>query len=258
MKIGIFDSGIGGLTVLDKLIKLMPDEEYYYYLDSVNVPYGEKNTEDIIRFTEKGISFLIDKGCDITCIACNTATSVAAQTLRNKYKTPIVGVEPAVKPAVNCENEGRILVIATPVTVKEKKLHDLVEKFDNEHLVDMKALPKLPAFAEKGMFEDEQVYEYLLDEFKNINCRQYSKIVLGCTHFKHYVKLFRKLFGQEVQFLDGAEGTAKNIKRISENMHLKSAEHYCINYYESGEEITEPNRLEFLDNVMKRLDDIDD
>ena len=146
MKIGIFDSGIGGLSVLQKLIKIMPNEEYCYYLDSVHVPYGEKSKEDIIKYTDEAIAFLINEGCDITCIACNTATSVAAEILRKKYSTPIVGVEPAVKPAVelsaNGEKEGRILVIATPVTVREKKLHDLIEKFDNEHLVDMKEKEK--------------------------------------------------------------------------------------------------------------------
>ena len=261
MKIGIFDSGIGGLSVLQMLIKIMPNEEYFYYLDSVHVPYGEKSKEDIIKYTDEAIAFLINEGCDITCIACNTATSVAAEILRKKYSTPIVGVEPAVKPAVelsaNGEKEGRILVIATPVTVSEKKLHDLIEKFDNEHLVDMKALPKLPSYAEKGMFEGEEVMNYLYDEFKDTDCSIYSEIVLGCTHFKHFTKALREIFGENIEFLDGALGTARNIKRIADNNNFVSEGSFKITYYESGKMIRNAERIRFLDSVLKRLEIID-
>lgn len=101
MKIGLFDSGIGGLTVLANLIRIMPDEEYIYYADSDNCPYGIKTKEEIYALSKKAVVFLKEKGCDLICIACNTATSVAAAGLRDEFDFPIVGVEPAVKPAID-------------------------------------------------------------------------------------------------------------------------------------------------------------
>ena len=131
MKIGFFDSGIGGLNVLARTLKMLPDEEYYYYADSDNCPYGTKTNEEIIEFTRKGMSFLVDKGCSIICIACNTATSVAASIVRKEFDVPILGIEPAVKPAVNRHNGNkRVLVLATPVTIREKKLHKLIDDID--------------------------------------------------------------------------------------------------------------------------------
>ena len=257
MKIGIFDSGIGGLNVMAGCIKLMPGEEYEYYADSDNCPYGTKTTDQIIEYTEKGITFLRDKGCDIICIACNTATSVAAAALREKYNFPIVGVEPAVKPAVtDGDTKKRILVLATPVTVREKKLHDLIEKFDELHRVDVLALPKLPVFAENGKFDGDEVDNYLKNELKSIDTYAYDRIVLGCTHFIHYVPAFKKLFEAECRFLDGSEGTARNIKKIcTENGYLSSGR-FVINYYESGRVVTDMDKLKFYENVLKRVNDI--
>ena len=257
MKIGIFDSGIGGLNVLARCRAMLPDEEYAYYADTDNCPYGTKTTDEIIGFTDTGIGFLKDLGCDIVCIACNTATSVAAAILREKYDFPIVGVEPAVKPAVNdVVSKKRILVLATPVTVREKKLHDLIEKFDELHRVDVLALPKLPVFAEKGMFDGDEVKQYITDEFKDIKPEEYDRVVLGCTHFIHYIPVLSEFFGEDCRFLDGCEGTARNIKKICNENGYKSFGSYAISYFKSGRAVTDKEEISFFENVLERVNTI--
>lgn len=256
MKIGLFDSGIGGLTVLSQLTKLMPDEEYIYYADSDNVPYGTKTKQEIYELSLKATMFLINKGCQVVCIACNTATSAAAARLREEINVPIIGVEPAVKPAINhLTNDGgngRILVIATPMTVKEKKLHDLIDRLDEEHLVDMKALARLPEFAESGNFDSDELTQYLDEELGQEEYRKYTKVVLGCTHFIHFTKVLSKYFADNVEFLDGAEGTARNIRSICEKEGFASAGHFEASFYRSGHEASEED-VAFYNMILERL-----
>lgn len=256
MKIGLFDSGIGGLTVLAQIMKLMPEEEYIYYADSDNCPYGIKTKEEIYALSKKAVVFLKDKGCDIVCIACNTATSVAAARLREEYDFPIVGVEPAVKPAIDHMatdgGNGRILVIATPMTVNQKKLHDLIDRLDEEHLVDMKALGNLPGYAEKGDFGSPSLYKYFDRELGDEKYKKYTKVVLGCTHFIHYTEPLSKYFSDDVEFLDGAEGTARNIRNICSRAGLETAGHLSIEFYRSGHEASEEN-VSFYRMILDRL-----
>ncbi len=256
MKIGLFDSGIGGLTVLAQLIKLMPEEEYIYYADSDNCPYGIKTKEEIYALSRKAVVFLKDKGCDVVCIACNTATSVAAAGLREEYDFPIVGVEPAVKPAIDHMatdgGNGRILVIATPMTVNQKKLHDLIDRLDEEHLVDMKALGKLPSFAEQGDFDSPALYKYFDRELGDEKFKKYTKVVLGCTHFIHYIEPLTKYFSDDVEFLDGAEGTARNIRNICEKAKLQPAGQLSIEFYRSGHDASVED-VAFYRMILDRL-----
>ena len=253
MKIGIFDSGIGGLSVLYHLMKILPEEEYIYYADTDNVPYGNKTNDEIIGFSVKAAEFLLEKGAEIILIACNTATSVAAEVLRNRLEVPVVGIEPAIKPAVLDDNSGRILVLATPVTVREKKLHELIDKVDMDHRVDMIGLPLLPEFAEKGHFDTDEVYDYLVRELSELELSDYSKVVLGCTHFIHFSNILKKLFGNDVKFYDGSIGTANNLKRIANTAHLSSNNGFKISFYQSGRPVTDRHTLDFYDLVLNRL-----
>ena len=134
MKIGIFDSGIGGLSVLHQAMQLLPDEEFIYYADEQHVPYGEKTSEEILGYVDEIISFMISQGVEAIVIACNTATSVAAKIMREKYDLPIIGMEPAVKQAIDTYGDtNRVLVVATPITVKGKKIMELVERVDKHN-----------------------------------------------------------------------------------------------------------------------------
>ena len=123
MRVGVFDSGLGGLSVLVKALDILPDEKFLYYADTDHVPYGDKTKEQIIKYVDEAASYMIDAGCKALVIACNTATSVGVDFLRDKYDfIPIIGIEPAVKPAVlNYSGGKRVLVVATPVTINGKK-----------------------------------------------------------------------------------------------------------------------------------------
>ena len=148
MPVGFFDSGLGGLTVLEKALRVMPDEDYIFYADEANVPYGEKTSEQITQYARNAVNCLTERGCKAVVIACNTATSVAADELRRTFDTPIIGIEPAVKPAVEHAGGRRILVMATPVTIRESRLKGLIASLDAEDTVVLLAMPGLVRFCE--------------------------------------------------------------------------------------------------------------
>lgn len=253
MRIGLFDSGIGGLTLLECALRYLPEEEYFFYADSDHVPYGEKKKEEILQYSESAVQFLIQQGCDVIVIACNTATSVAAGYLREKYDLPIIGIEPAVKPAVAHSNHRRVLVMATETTVREKKLKDLIDRVDEEHLVDMVAMPGFVKFAERGEFENEDIAEYIRSQLKGKQVSDYSEVVLGCTHFNHFVKQIREVFGPGCEILDGSEGTIRNLVRIVQKKQFPSHGKCEITYFQSGRRVTDSATLKFYESVVERL-----
>ena len=187
-------------------------------------------------------------------VACNTATSAAVRILRERYEFPLIGIEPAVKPAVERRGDGRILVIATPLTVREKKLHDLIARFDAEQFVDMLPLPGLVGFAEQGDFDSEKVRAYLDEVFCTTDTSVYSVLVYGCTHFYHFADLLRSFFPKDILMLDGSEGTARNLARTLREKELPSAGSFSIHYYQSGREVTEKAVLDFYGKTLKHLD----
>ena len=215
--IGIFDSGIGGLSVLARIIEKLPTEEYIYYADTDNVPYGLKTKEQILEYVENAIDFLNSKKVKAIVVACNTATSVAIKDVRHDYNIPIIGIEPAAKPAVEKRHNKKVLLMATPVTVREEKLKKLLKKVDTEHSVDLLAMPELVKFAEKVEFESKDVEEYIKKQLKDYKLEEYSELVLGCTHFPFFRETLRKIFPNNVQIIDGGYGVSNRLKDILEN-----------------------------------------
>ena len=254
MRIGFFDSGVGGLTVMHEALKFLPKEEYHYYADVDHVPYGEKTVEEIREYSDTALRFLAEKKCDAVVVACNTATSAAVRILREKYDFPVIGIEPAVKPAIERCGNGRILVIATPLTVREKKLHDLIARFHGEELVDMLPLPGLVGFAERGEFDSDAVSGYLDEEFSHTDTEAYSVLVYGCTHFYHFADTLRRYFPKDLLMLDGSEGTARNLSRILKERELSSENALSIHYYQSGREVTDEVTLGFYAELLEHLD----
>ena len=197
MRIAFFDSGIGGLTVLHQAIKQMPQEDYLYYADTDHVPYGRKTKEEIRQYVQEAVDFIATQDVKALVVACNTATSVAIQSLRARYSFPILGMEPAVKPAVkNAVISKRVLVTATPVTLREQKMQDLLLQVDQNHKTDLLPLPKLVELAERGCFEDGQAEAYLREMLQECNLSQYCTVVLGCTHFNYFKDSFRNIFSK--------------------------------------------------------------
>ena len=164
MNIGIFDSGIGGMSVLHQALATLPHENYIFYADTDHVPYGTKTKDQVISYVDEMIQFMLSHNCKAVVIACNTATSAAASIMRQKYTIPIIGIEPAVKPAVEQSHGRRVMVVATPLTIREEKLKNLVDRVDNAHHVDLLPLPELVTFAEREEFNSPQVEAYLHKE----------------------------------------------------------------------------------------------
>jgi len=246
--IGVFDSGIGGLTVLKKIMEKLPNERYIYYADTDNVPYGTKPVEEVKKYINEAVRFLISKNVKAIVIACNTATSIAIKELRTLYTIPIIGIEPAAKPAVENRGAKRVLIIATPTTIKEEKLRYLLEELNAVEYVDLVAMPGLVQFAENGEFKTNEVKEYIQQELKQYNLYEYSKLVLGCTHFPFFKEILSETFPASIQIIDGSIGVANRLKNVLEENDLLGSNKLEVKYYYSGVLIKNTEKIEELLN----------
>lgn len=242
--IGVFDSGIGGLTLLKEMMYTLPHENFLYYADTENVPYSYKTTEQIKEYVEKAVVFLRNEGCKAIVLACNTATNVTIEYLREKYDLPIIAIQPAVKVAFdnNTENK-RILACATPVTLKADRFENLINSLDIDHLIDRLPLPGLVEFAENEQFESPEVLKYLKKEFSKFNLENYKYVVLGCTHFTYFEKMIQENF-PNLQPVDGNEGTARHLKNTLAGLNLLiSTVKPTIRFVESGRYVKDEDRF---------------
>lgn len=212
--IGVFDSGLGGISVLRACTALLPQEDFLFFGDSANAPYGEKSLAQVRRLTIAAVDRLLAQGVKAVVVACNTATSAAIHLLRQAHPDlPIIGIEPAVKPAAQGGSGSAVLVMATPLTIREDKYQKLAASFCD--LADVISLP-CPGLAERieqGHFEDETLDAYLQDLFRPYRDRDVEYIVLGCTHYPFIRRAIAKNFGRPVTIIDGSQGTARQLRR---------------------------------------------
>ena len=254
MKIGFLDSGIGGLSVLEEARKALPKEQFIFYADRDHVPYGEKSEEEVIGYVTEAVQFMLERGAKDIVVACNTATSVAINQLRKDYTIPIIGMEPAVKKAIDLYGDKRVLVAATPITVRGEKMKCLIERVDKQHLVDLVPLPRLVRFAEQGIFCSKEVEEYLREEFQQFDYPEYASLVLGCTHFNYFKECFRKVLPRNIHFVDGNEGTINHLRDELEEFHLLEENEQTVEYYYSGKQVTEEAELDKLQRYQEHLE----
>ena len=247
MKIGVYDSGAGGLTVLYDAMNRLRHEEFVFYADTENVPYGEKTVDEIRGFAMKAVTFLTEKGCKAVVVACNTATSAAIELLRSEFDIPIIGMEPAVKPAMEDHPDGKILVLATNVTVRGNKMKNLLEKYDPDGRVVLQPAPGLVELAESLNFGDD-AENYLRSLFDRHDMNEFSAIVLGCTHFTYFKDIIKKLVPDDVKMVDGNAGTVKQlVRKLGEREQLENNDQ-TLECYASGEPLSEElqQKVEFL------------
>lgn len=213
MKIGFFDSGLGGLTILKKAIEKY-NAEYIYIADNLHAPYGIKEKHIVKNYSFKNVEYLIQRECKIIVIACNTATSIAIQELREKYPNIcFIGTEPAIKPAVDIEHR-KVLVMATSLTLQEEKLQHLIVELDAKNDLELLPMDKLVIYAEKYPHIDfEQADSYIREQFQNFSFQDISSIVLGCTHFPIFKKEFARYIPKETKIIDSAKGVVNNMIR---------------------------------------------
>lgn len=219
--IGVFDSGVGGISVLQELIKVMPYEDYIYLGDSKNAPYGTKPLETVRRLTFENVKLLLDQGAKGLVVACNTATSAAVRLMRGMYPDlPIVGIEPALKPAALQKEHPKVLVMATPMTVQQEKFRQLMARYEEKAQVYPLACPGLMEFIEAGDLESERLHDFLQELLEPYLDQGLDSIVLGCTHYPFAKKMIRSIAGDAVSIFDGGEGTAREMRRRLSAMDL--------------------------------------
>lgn len=221
--IGIFDSGLGGISVLNECSQLLPHEHFIYYGDSAFAPYGVKDSQTVINRCIYICDLLIKQHVKAIVIACNTATSVAVDTLRERYSIPIIGMEPALKVAANKKEKQTILVMATTLTLKEKKFANLMRRYEQNHTIIKMPCPLFVSIIEDNLPDRQALVDKQLNEYKNIlKDLTIDSIVLGCTHFVFLKDEIAHYFHHQVTLIDGNAGTANHLKDILEKQSLLS------------------------------------
>ncbi len=248
-QIAVFDSGIGGLSVLHEIIKQLPSEQYVYYADTDHLPYGTKTKSEIFDCVNRSVRSLASRNLKALVLACNTATSVAVNELRAQYDFPIIGMEPAVKPAIE-SSKKQVMVCATDRTIQEPKLHNLITNLDADAKVELRSLQPLVLLAEDFVFDYDRIYPILEKTFKNVDWNNFDYLVLGCTHFIYYKVAMSYYLPPSVKIIDGNLGTANRLRSLIQPSVTNEA--LQIEYLTSGR-VGKLNQfepyLELLDSI---------
>ena len=212
--IGVFDSGVGGISVLRELINVMPNEDYIYLGDSKNAPYGTKSLEQVRELSFHNAQMLLEQGAKGLVVACNTATSAAVRLMRGMSpELPIVGIEPALKPAALQKEHPQVLVMATPMTVQQEKFRQLMARYEDQAQIYPLPCPGLMEFVEAGDLESGRLYDFLRELLAPYLTKQLDSVVLGCTHYPFARKMIQQIVGENVTIFDGGAGTAREMRR---------------------------------------------
>lgn len=249
--IGFFDSGVGGISVLKQTLKLLPKEHYIYLGDNANVPYGNKSEEQIKEISLKCGDFLYEKGVKAIVVACNTATSIAVQTMREKLRIPVISIEPAVKPAADCGKEGKFIVLATPATIMQKRYNALLDRVGCREKVINVPCENLAAMIEKEQLDGDMIKNYIREKFMAYKDEDVFGVVLGCTHYSFIEstvkEVFKDVFSKECDIFDGKYGVAMQVKRVLESNGLvNDSDHLKIDFYATGDKSEIDNFKKFL------------
>ena len=225
--IGVFDSGLGGISVARQIAKDMPAERVLYFGDSANAPYGVKTPEQVRALSFDIVERFVRQGIKAVVIACNTATSAAVNDLREHYDIPLIGMEPALK--VACDRGDvpsdphhipqRVIVAATPLTLRERKFAKLMDRFDSNNTIFKEPCPDLVEIVESGRLGDHDlVMRTLHGYFDQYDMEHIDSVVLGCTHFVFYRDYFRELLPERAAVIDGNEGTVRHLGVVLESL----------------------------------------
>jgi glutamate racemase len=223
LPIGVFDSGVGGISVLRAIREQMPEEPVIYFGDQGHVPYGSRSLEQIQNFSEAITRFLLAQGAKIIVVACNTASAAALKYLREKFPdVPFVGMEPAVKPAAEHTQTGKVGVLATPATFQGALYASVVERFANGVELLQDTCPGLVQQIEQGNLESEETRRILEEALRPMLEKNIDTVVLGCTHYPFVIPLIQQIVGNDVRVIDPAPAVAKQVQRLLEARGMRS------------------------------------
>ncbi|ERK52578.1 glutamate racemase [Leptotrichia sp. oral taxon 879] len=256
MSIGVFDSGIGGLTVLKEIRKVLPNERIYYLGDTARVPYGEKTKELIIGYSKEIVEFLLEKGVNAIVVACNTATALALKELKEIFKVPIIGViEAGARTAINTTKNRKIGVIGTKATIKSGKYEEEIRHYRIDVEIFQKACPLFVPAVEEGILSGKlvnQIIKTYLDDFKE----KIDTLILGCTHYPLLKDAINKLY-PDIEIVDPAKETALDLKDIlkKEKLLKNDAPNEKVKYYVTdGKEKFKKIGIMFLEENIQKVE----
>jgi len=218
--IGIFDSGIGGLTIQKKINNFLPNENLVYYSDSFNSPYGNKSGQELDEICFKNCEFLVNKKCKLIVVACNTATTNCIKKLRSKFNVPFVGVEPAIKPAAKKTKSGKIGVLATEGTLRSKQFNNISEIHTKNVKVIEENAKGLVELIERGIFKGQDLRLILIKHLNRMIEIGIDQLVLGCTHFPLIIDEIKKIIPPKISILESSDAVAKQTKRVLKENNL--------------------------------------
>lgn len=236
--IGIFDSGVGGLSVLRVIRTQMPEESVIYFGDQGHIPYGPRPMEQIREFSEAITNFLLERDAKIIVVACNTASAAALKYLREKFAdVQFVGMEPAVKPAAETTQTGRVGVLATPATFQGALYASVVERFANGVELFQDTCPGLVQQIEGGNLDGPATRKILDEALLPMLAKKIDTVVLGCTHYPFVIPLIEEIVGENVRVIDPAPAVARQVKRLLEagGMRNDRSARGDVRFYTSGD-----------------------
>ena len=233
--IGIFDSGVGGLSVFREIVRILPEEKYIYWSDNAHCPYGEKSRDYIIDRARAVTSFLIEQGADIIVVACNTATAAAISTLREEFPVPFIGMEPAVKPAAQATRSGVVGVLATAGTLKATKYIDTRAKWARNVKIVEHIGQGFVELVEKGNVSGPEAVSIVEKSVRPLIEAGADTIVLGCTHYPFLAETIRKVAGTPVTLVDPAPAVAKHLMEVMQENGLIRKDGFSMSLHSSGE-----------------------
>lgn len=249
-KIGVYDSGMGGLSLLARLVRDLPGYDYIYFGDSANAPYGIKTKEEILNLARSAVNRLIDQGCEAVVIACNTASSAAEEILRQEFDIPIFGMEPALDIAIEDSPEGKLVVMATNFTLSNPRFTQLALSYKSQREILSLPGPRLVLLVEEGVTRGERIQQELVRMTSDLDLNDLSGVVLGCTHFLFLEKEIQDFFGSRVKIYDSHGQT---VDRIRESFGPGQADTNYRFISSAGKQIEESFKC-MMENYLQDLD----
>ena len=247
--IGIFDTGVGGLSVLKEIRTQLPDESIFYLADSGNCPYGSKKPDEAAALSRKNIAFLLEQGCKCIVIACNTVTAVAIDTFRQTYLVPFVGMEPAIKPAALMTKSKRVGILATENTFKGKLFKQTCEKFASGIEVFVQPGHGLVELVEQGDLHSRQTKALLESYIGPMMAQGADTLVLGCTHYPFLIHAIREIVQDRLTIIDPSAAVARQTRRVleTENLLASGRAAPCFSFFTTADT---PVTRQFLSQAM--------
>ena len=236
--IGVFDSGVGGISIWKEIHQLLPNESSIYLADSINAPYGQKSKQEIIDLCFKNTDLLLNKGCKLIVVACNTATTNAIKQLRVTYNVPFIGIEPAIKPAALNSKTKSIGILATKGTLSSELFNNTTELYSENIKIVEQVGVGLVELIEAGYIDSEEMINLLKKYLNPMVKENIDHLVLGCSHYPFLIPIIKKIIPKNISIIDSGKAVAKQVEIILSEQNSLSNNHNILNEFYTNSNTT--------------------